>query len=324
MTSVLVTGGAGFIGSHTCKALKTAGFESVVVDNLSTGHQHNVRWSRFAKVDVRDRPGLDEVFRHHEPEAVIHFAASAYVGESVTDPAKYYSNNVAGMRTLLDAAAQAGVKHFIFSSSCATYGIVDAVPIAETTPQSPINPYGRTKLICEWMLSDYAARYGMKYVALRYFNAAGADPDGELKEEHAPETHLIPLAILAAIGKRDRLSIFGNDYPTPDGTCVRDYIHVSDLADAHVQACQYLLSGGDSVAVNLGGGKGHSICEVIAEIEAIADTKVPFAFAPRRPGDPPILVADTSLAQRTIGFQPRRSSLSSVVSSAVRSMANSL
>lgn len=242
---VLVTGGAGFIGSHTCKRLDEAGFLPVVYDNLSTGHRTNVRWGPLVEGGLEDTDRIVEAIRTFKPECLIHFAASAYVGESVEDPGKYYRNNVAGSVSLLEACRQAGLARVVFSSTCATYGVPPRLPITEDTIQLPVNPYGRTKLMIELMLGDYARAYGFRSVALRYFNAAGADPDGQLTERHDPETHLIPRALMAAAGRLDRLDVFGDDYDTPDGTCIRDYIHVMDLAEAHVAAVDYLRNGGE-------------------------------------------------------------------------------
>jgi UDP-arabinose 4-epimerase len=314
--AVLVTGGAGYIGSHTCKQLYCEGFEPVVYDNLSTGNRHAVKWGPLIAADVRDTGRLAAALRETRPMAVIHFAASAYVGESVTDPAKYYANNVAGMMSVLDAGREAGIKRIIFSSSCATYGIPQLCPITEASPQNPINPYGRTKLVGEQMLADYAGAYGMNYVALRYFNACGADPEREIGEWHDPETHLIPRALMAAMGSIPALEVFGDDYPTRDGTCVRDYVHVSDLAEAHVQAVKYLAAGGQDRCLNIGTGHGHSIREVLAAISRVTGRPVPVVMKPRRPGDPPELVADPSLARRILGFSARHSGLDTIVRTA--------
>lgn len=312
---VLVTGGAGFIGSQACKALHGAGFLPVAFDNLSTGHADSVRWGPLATGDVRNAAAVAAALRQHRAAAVIHFAASAYVGESVQDPGKYYDNNLGGMIGLLAGCADAGVGRIVFSSSCATYGTPKALPISEDTPQNPINPYGRTKLICEQMLRDHGAAHGLAHVALRYFNAAGADPDGELGERHEPETHLIPLALRAASG-RSRLQVFGTDYPTPDGTCLRDYIHVADLARAHVLALRHLLAGGESLALNLGTGQGRSIREIVAAIEAMTGALLPVDWGPRRPGDPPALVADPARARSRLGFVTERSDLDSILTDA--------
>ncbi len=312
----LVTGGAGFIGSHTCKRLHCEGFEPVVFDNLSTGHRKTVRWGPFVHGDVLDTPALTKALREYQPETVIHFAAAAYVGESVTDPAKYYRNNVMGTVSLLDACRAAGVDKVIFSSSCATYGVPEVLPIKENTPQRPINPYGRTKLIGEQMLEDYAQAYGLKYAALRYFNACGADPEGELGEWHDPETHLIPRAMLAASGRIERLDVFGDDYDTNDGTCIRDYIHVSDLARAHVLAARHLMNEGVNLAVNLGTGCGSSIREILTCVQRTTAHEVPVAIKRRRAGDPPALYADARLVRETLGFEPELSDLESIVRTA--------
>jgi UDP-arabinose 4-epimerase len=263
--------------------------------------------------DVRDVRAVERALDAHGIQAVIHFAASAYVGESVVEPARYYDNNVGGMIGLLEGCRSAGVCEIVFSSSCATYGVPDSQPISEQTPQRPINPYGRTKLICEEMLRDYCEAYGLRHVALRYFNAAGADPEGELSERHDPETHLVPLALRAATGRHKALSILGTDYDTPDGTCVRDYIHVSDLAEAHVLAVQYLARGGVSTALNLGTGRGTSVREVVDAVERITGRRPAVIEADRRPGDPPALVADPTLAREVLGFAASRSDIDTIV-----------
>lgn len=314
-TSVLVTGGAGFIGSHACKALKAAGFTPIAFDNLSTGHARAVRFGPLVQGDVRDAGAVAAALRAHNACAIIHFAASAYVGESMRDPGLYYDNNLGGMIGLLKGARDAGVNKIVFSSSCATYGTPAQLPIAEDCPQNPINPYGRTKLICELMLRDHAVAHGLRFVALRYFNAAGADLEGELGEHHDPETHLIPLALRAAAG-HGTLQVFGTDYPTPDGTCIRDYIHVADLARAHVLALSHLLNGGDSLAVNLGTGQGLSVRQIIAGIEALTGAVLPVHWGPRRPGDPPSLTADPALAFERLGFRTESSDLASILRSA--------
>ena len=309
----MVTGGAGFIGSHACKALRRAGIVPVAYDNLSTGHAQSVRFGPLVRGDVRDRATLADAMRTHHVDAVIHFAASAYVGESVQDPAKYYDNNVGGMMSLLAAAQDAVVARVVFSSSCATYGQPDRLPIAEDAAQAPINPYGRTKLICEQILRDYGSAYDLRYVALRYFNAAGADAEGELGEKHDPETHLIPLAMLAAAGAIPALGIFGTDYATADGTCVRDYIHVGDLARAHVLAVQYLMDGGASTALNLGSGNGLSVRQIIEAIERFTGKSLSVREEPRRAGDPPVLTADPSLAASVLGFRTELSDIDTIV-----------
>jgi UDP-arabinose 4-epimerase len=313
---ILVTGGAGYIGSHACKAVAAAGGLPVTADNLSTGHADAVRWGPLFMADVRNRTALRHLLMTERIDGVLHFAASAYVGESVAEPAKYYDNNVGGMLSLLEACREAGIGTVVLSSSCATYGAPGALPISEDTPQAPINPYGRTKLICEQILRDFGAAYGLNHAALRYFNAAGADPEGALGERHDPETHLIPLALLAAAGRRGALDILGTDYDTPDGTCIRDYIHVSDLARAHVLALAHLLRGGESLALNLGTGRGASIREVVRTVEAVTGRALPVREMPRRPGDPPALVADARRAAQVLGFRPTLSDLDTIVAHA--------
>ena len=319
MTSVLVTGGAGFIGSHTCKALAEQALTPITFDNLSRGHAEHVRWGPLVSGDILDPAALDQAFERHRPQAVIHFAALAYVGESVQRPLAYYQVNVDGFVNLLSAMVKHGVDTIVFSSSCATYGIPDEIPISETAPQRPINPYGSSKLACEQILRDAASAQGLRFAILRYFNACGADPSGELAERHDPETHLIPLAIDAAIGKGPLLQIFGSDYPTRDGTCERDYVHVSDLAAAHVAALRHLNEGKSSLTVNLGAGQAHSILDVIAVVERLTGRPLPLEWAERRPGDPPTLVADASLARRLLRFNPRHSDLETIIMTAMRS-----
>jgi len=313
---ILVTGGAGYIGSHTAKLLRAGGIEPVVYDNLSTGNRSSVRWGPFVHGDILDTAHLARTIARYEPAAVIHFAASAYVGESVGDPAKYYRNNITGTQSLLEACLQSGVGRVIFSSSCATYGVPTRLPIGEGTPQEPINPYGRTKLIAEHMLRDYASAYGLRYVALRYFNACGADPEGEIGEWHDPETHLIPRALMATAGTIPFLEVFGDDYDTADGTCVRDYIHVTDLAQAHILAYRHLATGGENLAVNVGTGHGSSIREILAAIGRVTGREVPIRVNPRRAGDPPALYADPELARSVLGFVPRHSDLDAIVRTA--------
>ena len=312
---VLVTGGAGYIGSHACKALAASGHEPVAFDNLSEGHRWAVKWGPLEEGDVTDPARLAEVFNLHRPEAVMHFAARAYVGESVTDPERYYRNNVAGTLCLLGAMRSRGVSGFVFSTTCATYGEPLRSPIAEDHPQNPVNPYGRSKLTVEHILRDYAHAYGLKAIALRYFNAAGADPDGEIGEGHEPETHLIPL-VLEAAKSEQAITIFGEDYATADGTCIRDYTHVADLAAAHVLALEKLANGAGFSAYNLGTGLGLSVREVIDVAQQVTGRSVKALVGPRRPGDPPILVADGSLAQRELGWRPAHSSPSEMVRSA--------
>jgi UDP-arabinose 4-epimerase len=324
MGCVLVTGGAGFIGSHTCKQLARAGFYPVVYDNLSTGHSGAVRWGPLVIGDILDAERLDRTLREYRPQSVIHLAASAYVGESVRDPAKYYSNNVAGSLSVADSCRRNGISQIVFSSSCATYGVPPNLPITEKTPQVPISPYGRSKLMVEQILRDFGEAYGLRYASLRYFNAGGADPEGELAERHTPETHLIPCALLAASGGLPHLSIFGDDYGTRDGTCERDYIHVSDLARAHVLACDYLDNEGASIALNLGSGQPASIYEIVSSIERITGRSVPVIVESRRPGDPPVLYASTELARWRLGFAPRLSDIDTIVRTAAPSFGLSL
>ncbi|MBD3802344.1 MAG: UDP-glucose 4-epimerase GalE [Thioclava sp.] len=313
---ILVTGGAGYIGSHCCKALAKAGREPVVYDDLSRGHADAVRWGPLVVGDMRDRALLEKTLAEHRIGAVIHFAALAYVGESVGTPEHYYDVNLGGMTALLEAAEAVGVDKIVFSSSCATYGTPERLPISEDLPQAPINPYGRTKLVCEWMLQDAQVAHGLRYAALRYFNAAGADPEGEIGERHDPETHLIPLVLMAASGQAGPVKIFGTDYPTPDGTCIRDYIHVDDLARAHLLALDHLEAGGESVKLNLGTGRGASIHEVVAAVERVTGRKVPHELAPRRPGDPAELTADPSKAAEVLGFTARYRDLDEIVAHA--------
>jgi len=315
---VLVTGGAGYIGSHTCKALAAAGYSPVALDNLVHGHRWAVRWGPFEQADLADREAIERVLRRHDIGAVIHFAAYAYVGESMADPGKYFRNNVAHTLNLLEAMRAVGVGRIVFSSTCATYGVPEAVPIAEGERQLPVNPYGESKLFIERALYWHGAAHGLRWTALRYFNAAGADPDGEIGEDHDPETHLIPLAIETALGRRRELQVLGTDYPTPDGTAVRDYVHVTDLADAHVRALRHLEGEGPSGALNLGTGRGHSVREVIAMVERVSGRKVSARNAPRRAGDPPVLVAAPGRARELLGWEPRWSSLETIVQTAHR------
>jgi UDP-arabinose 4-epimerase len=318
MSTIVVTGGAGYIGSHTCRELASQGYAPVVFDNLSEGHRWAVRYGPIVEGHLADTDLLRGTLEQLRPEAIIHFAAHAYVGESMNDPLKYFRNNVAGTISLLEAMQAARVDRLVFSSTCATYGMPAAIPIGENQPQVPVNPYGESKLFVERMLAWTARTRGMKYVALRYFNAAGADIGGELGESHDPETHLVPLAIHAALGLRDHLDVFGTDYGTPDGTAIRDYIHVTDLARAHVAALQYLTRGGTSGAFNLGTGVGVSVREVIRSVERVSQRRVPVAERPRRDGDPEALVADPRRAQTVLGWQPRHSDLTTIVETAWR------
>lgn len=318
MTAILIPGGAGYIGSHAAKAAAQAGFEPVVLDNLVYGHRWAVKWGPFVHGDLGDRALIARAMKEHRIAAVIHFAAYTYVGESVISPRKYFHNNVVNSMNLLDAMVEAGVRDIVFSSTCATYGDPVEVPIAEDHPQNPVNPYGESKLMVERMLSWYGQAYKLRFAALRYFNAAGADPQGELGEDHDPETHLIPLAIDAALHQRRQLEIFGTDYPTPDGTAIRDYIHVTDLADAHVLALAKLTGGPNTLHLNLGTGRGHSVREVLDAVERITGRKVPAREVGRRAGDAPALVADARRAGSELGWQPKFPDLETIVDHAVR------
>src|SRR5256714_13725640 len=303
--AILVTGGAGYVGSHACKALAVAGYHRVVYDSLSRGHREAVRWGSLVEGDLHDRDRLVAALREYRVPAVMHFGAFAYVGESVADPETYYRNNVGGTLALLAAMRQAGIGTIVFSSTCAVYGVPDRLPIDETTAKAPLNPYGETKLAIERALHWYAGAYGLRFAALRYFNAAGADIDGEIGEGHEPETHLIPRVLRAALGTGEPVEVYGSDYPTADGTAIRDYIHVADLGDAHVRALGYLGAGGENGAMNLGTGEGCSARQAIAAVERIAGRAVPFREAARRPGDPPELVADPALARARLGLEAR-------------------
>jgi UDP-arabinose 4-epimerase len=312
----LVTGGAGYIGSHTCKMLARAGHTPIVFDNLSTGHADAVKWGPLCVGDLLDAGALDAAFETHQPDIVIHFAALAYVGVSMQDPASYYRVNVGGTQSLLDAMRHHDVARIVLSSSCATYGIPAVLPITEDTPQHPVNPYGFTKLITERMAADYERAYGLRWIALRYFNAAGADPEGELGERHDPETHAIPLAIGAALGTGSAFKVMGTDYPTPDGSAVRDYVHVNDLADAHLRAMTHLLQGGDSGAFNLATGRGTSVLELLDAVRAATGKPVNAMRAPRRAGDPPALYAQADKAQRVLGWKPQYMDIGPMVETA--------
>ncbi len=312
---VLVTGGAGYIGSHACKALAAAGHVPVTFDNLRSGHRSAVRWGPFEHGDIADTPRLVEALRQHEIAAVMHFAALAYVGESVARPDLYYRSNVGGTISLLDAMKACDVTTLVFSSTCATFGVASAGAIAEDMPQRPVNPYGSSKLFVEQVIRDYSAAFGVSAVMLRYFNAAGADAELETGEDHDPETHLIPLVLHAAIDPARRITIFGTDYDTPDGTCVRDYIHVSDLADAHVLALAKIAPG-TVRAYNLGTGAGTSVHEIIARARTVTGRPIGVDIAARRAGDPPRLVADPALAHRELGWRARRSDLDTILASA--------
>ncbi|MFS2175926.1 UDP-glucose 4-epimerase GalE [Rhizobium pisi] len=313
--TVLVVGGAGYIGSHTCLDLANKGYKPVVFDNFSNGHREFVKWGPAEEGDIRDRARLDEVLAKHKPGAILHFAALIEVGESVKDPVSFYENNVIGTLTLLSAAQAAGVNAFVFSSTCATYGLPQSVPLDETHRQVPINPYGRTKYIVEQALADYDQYRSLRSVVLRYFNAAGADFEGRIGEWHQPETHAIPLAIDAALGRRQGFKVFGSDYETRDGTCVRDYIHVLDLADAHVRAVEYLLKGGESVALNLGTGTGTTVKELLGAIEDVSNRPFPVEYIGRREGDSHTLVANNDKARDVLGWVPQYD-LSQIIRSA--------
>jgi UDP-glucose-4-epimerase GalE len=313
--AVLVTGGAGYIGSHAAKALARAGYQVVVYDNLLAGHRGAVKWGELVVGDITDGRAVADAIKTHRIFAVMHFAAFLDVGESVREPAKYYRNNVVGALTVLDAMAAAQVRHVVFSSTCATYGEPIETPIAETHPQNPINSYGESKLAVERAFPHFERAHGIHSIALRYFNASGADPDGEIGEDHSPEIHLIPRAIDAATGGGG-LQVFGDDYPTPDGTCLRDYIHVSDLADAHVRALETLVETGRSGAYNLGTGHPHSVREVIDTVERVSGRTVPWTLAPRRPGDPAVLYAASHKAQAELHWTPKLADLDSIVRTA--------
>jgi UDP-arabinose 4-epimerase len=316
MTVFLVTGGAGFIGSHVCKMLARHGHLPVTYDNLSRGNAWAVRWGPLEQGDLNDRTCLSAVLDRWRPATVLHFAAFAYVAESMADPAMYYRNNVLGSLSLLETMRDAGIMRIVFSSSCATYGLAQRQPIGEGAPQNPINPYGASKLMVERMLQDYAAAYGLRSVILRYFNAAGADPEAEIGESHMPEPHVVPRAILAAYGRLPAFSVLGTDYPTPDGSAVRDYIHVWDLAAAHVQAAERLENGSGAEAFNLGTGAGVSVLELLRAVERVTGRAVPVEYLPRRPGDPPHLVAGCGRAREQLGWQPALSDLDTMVRTA--------
>jgi UDP-glucose-4-epimerase GalE len=316
MTSVLVTGGAGYVGSHSCKALAAAGLVPITYDNISRGHREAVKWGLFELGDIRDRGRLDAVLQLHRPAAILHCAAVAYVGESVQNPAHYYDNNVTGSLVLLEAARAAGIDCLVFSSSCTVYGLPAAMPVTEDMPYAPISPYGRTKMIVEGMLRDYEAAYGLRSIVLRYFNVSGADPAGETGEDHDPEPHLIPRTLMAAGGELPHLDILGTDYPTPDGTAIRDYIHVTDLADAHVRALRELLAGGVSDTLNLGTGRGYSVRDIIAAVERITGKTVPVRMESRRSGDPAALWAAPGRAQTRLGCELSHSNLDTIIETA--------
>lgn len=314
---VLVTGGAGYVGSHACKALKAAGYEPLVFDNLRTGHRWAVRWGPFVHGDVCDTNEVRRAIEEHEIDAVMHFAALAYVGESVKHPALYYRNNVGGLVSVLEAMTETGIDKIIFSSTCAVYGIPSNLPISEDTQRNPINPYGHSKLMCEQVLADHATAHNIGSVALRYFNAAGADSEGDIGEAHDPETHLIPLVLEAAAGLRDKITVLGDNYPTPDGTCIRDYIHVADLATAHIAALEHCKPG-HAEKFNLGTGAGFSVLQIIEAAQKVTGRNIVVEVADRRPGDPPVLVADPSLARSTLMWDCENSDLETLIGSAWR------
>ncbi|WP_071189778.1 UDP-glucose 4-epimerase GalE [Trichormus sp. NMC-1] len=317
--TILVTGGAGYIGSHAVLALVQAGYQVVILDNLVYGHRdlvEKVLQVELIEGDIEDRPLLDHLFKTHDVAAVMHFSAYTYVGESVTNPAKYYRNNVVGTLTLLEAMLAASIKKFVFSSTCATYGVPKFIPLTEEHPQNPINPYGTTKLMVEQILSDFDVAYGLKSVRFRYFNAAGADPNGLLGEDHNPESHLIPLVLMTALGKQESISIFGIDYSTSDGTAIRDYIHVSDLADAHILGLEYLLEDGESEVFNLGNGNGFSVREVIAAAQEVTGKIIPVQECDRRPGDSPVLIGTSEKAKKVLGWKPQYPDIKDIVAHA--------
>lgn len=315
-TKVLVTGGAGYIGAHACKALARAGFEPVVFDNLSTGWKGAVKWGPLVQGDLMDRASIDAALAEHRPIAVMHFAALSLVGESMQDPGRYWRVNVGGALNLLEACAAAGVRDFVFSSTCATYGDQDGVLLTEDTPQRPINAYGGSKLAIEQMLQNFGNLAGISHVIFRYFNVAGADPEGDTGEQHVPETHLIPLMLDAVAGKRPALTVFGTDYPTRDGTCVRDYVHVSDLADAHVLGLRRLLDGKGNGVFCLGTGRGFSVNEVIEASRMVTNRDVPVVIGDRRAGDAAALVSSSTRAIQDLGWEPQRSTLRQMIGDA--------
>ncbi|MBR0963760.1 UDP-glucose 4-epimerase GalE [Bradyrhizobium diazoefficiens] len=323
MTNILVAGGAGYIGSHTCLDLFGKGYTPVVFDNLSNGHAEFVKWGPLEVGDIRDRDRLDQVLAKYKPLAIIHFAAAIEVGESMRNPGAYYENNVAGTITLLRAAQAAGIDKIVFSSTCATYGIPTSIPMDEKHAQQPINPYGRSKLMVEDILRDLDRCQGFRSVILRYFNAAGADPEGRIGEWHTPETHAIPIALDASLGRRPHFQVLGTDYETRDGSCVRDFVHVLDLADAHTRAVEHLLSQGSSCALNLGTGTGTTVKELLDVVRRVVGKDFEIKYGPRREGDSPALVADNSLALRTIGWSTRHD-LNSIIETAWRWHANHL
>jgi UDP-glucose 4-epimerase len=318
MEKVLIIGGAGYIGSHMCKYLANHGYTPVVLDNLIYGHREAVKWGPFIEGSMADAPLLKQIFSEHEIAAVMHFAAFCYVGESVTEPAKYYQNNVAATLTLLQTMVEQRVNNFIFSSSCATYGEPVEIPMTEDHPKNPINPYGRTKLMVEQILEDFREAYGLKSTSLRYFNAAGADPEGELGEDHRPDTHLIPLVLQTALRQREAINIFGDDYPTKDGTCIRDYIHIEDLSQAHLLALEKLFKGEPGDQYNLGNGDGHSVKEVIETAREVTGKTIPAQVTERRAGDPAVLISSSDKAFKELGWKPQYPDLKDIIATAWR------
>jgi UDP-glucose-4-epimerase GalE len=313
---VLVAGGAGYIGSHAAKALRQTGFEPVVFDDLSSGHEHAVRWGPLVRGDIRNADAVRAAIREYRPEAVMNFAARIEVGEGERNPAAFYDNNVAGMLSLVRVMLEEDVKSFVFSSTCAIYGDPERLPLTEDLPKRPVSVYGRTKLMCEQMLADMSRAHGLRYAALRYFNAAGADRDGEIGEEHDPETHLIPNALKAAAGLGGAMKLFGDDYPTPDGTCIRDFIHVTDLADAHLLAARKLAEGARAIELNLGTGEGRTVMQVLRSVEKATGRAVPHTISPRRPGDAIALYSDATKVRAELGWQPKHSDIDTIVSTA--------
>jgi len=316
MKNILVVGGAGYIGSYMCKYLAKKGYNPIVLDNLVYGHRQAVGWGPFIKASMADSKLLKSIFTEYRVEAVMHFAAFCYVGESVLEPGKYYRNNVANTLNLLEVMIENNVKSFIFSSSCATYGEPIEIPITERHPQNPITPYGRSKLMVEQILKDFSNAYGLKYVSLRYFNAAGADPDGEVGEDHRPETHLIPLVLQTALGQRERINIFGDNYPTKDGTCIRDYVHIADLAQAHLLALERLMNGMQEGEYNLGNGDGFSVKEVIEVARNVTGRAIASKVTKRRPGDPAVLIGSSKKIIKELGWKPQFADLSTIIETA--------